>query len=68
MADCQKNQIISKKEFTDHLSNPIPLFYRKEDKGEERLNNLPKFTQLISDILCYCSADSKPRVPSTLSL
>lgn len=41
------------------------MFYRKEDEGEERLNDLPKCTQLISAY--YWSADSKPRVPSTLS-
>jgi hypothetical protein len=42
------------------------LFYRKEDGGKDRLNDLPKFTQLASGELQYLPADSKPSVPSTV--
>lgn len=66
MSDHQKNQkIISKSEFKDHLIQS--LFYRKEDEDKERLNYLPKSTQLISRRPRYWSADSKPSLPSTMT-
>ena len=47
------------KKWVYRSSNPIPFFYRKEGEGEDRLDNLPKFTQ-------PSRGRPMPSVPSTL--